>query len=86
MEIRLIYSTSDPQQLALREFLNGFLRERGVMADLHEADVPATSEPTIIINGEAVMERRLTPRTLVAPLQQRLEYLAGALERHCWSF
>lgn len=86
MEIRLIYSQTDPHQRALRDFLVEFLRERGIVADIQEAVEPARQDATVIINGEPVTERRSSPRISTNRLQSRLEQLAGALERHSWSF
>lgn len=84
MEIGLIYSEKDPQQKEARNFVQRFIRERGILADIIELTQPVKS-PTIIINGHRITDQRSEPRGKDAPMFPGLKDIERALEQHLWS-
>jgi hypothetical protein len=84
MEIGFIYSREDPRQREAREFVDKYCRERGIMARIIDRVKPVKS-PTVIINGEALTERRAKPRKKNPRMFPSIEDIARALEQHAWS-
>ena len=84
MEIGLIYSKDDPRQTETRDFVHSYLRERGILAQIVEEDQPVDS-PTVVINGEAVRDRRAVPRSGRSKMFPALSDIARAIEQHAWS-
>jgi len=83
MEIGLIYSRKDPRQAKARDFVRRFVRERGVLASIFESDQPVTS-PTLIIDGQALKDKRSKPRGEKPRMYPSIEDIARALEEHIW--
>jgi len=83
MEIGLIYSSKDPRQTQTRDFVKKFVRERGVLANIVEAEQPVKS-PTVIINGRALKDQRRKPRTKDEAMYPSNSDIARFLERHLW--
>lgn len=84
MEISLIYSEKDPRQTATRDFVRQYVQERGILAEIFESKQPVES-PTVIINGQALADRRHAPRELATRMFPTLDDIAKALEQHVWS-
>ena len=84
MDIKLIYSRKDPRQTRARNFVRRFVRERGILARIIETEQAVTS-PTVIINGEALTERRSRARSPEPRMYPGIDDIARALERHIWS-
>lgn len=84
MEIGLIYSEKDPRQTATRDFLHRYVQERGILAEIIESEQPVES-PTVIINGQALTDRRQSPREVASRMFPTLDDIAKALEQHVWS-
>lgn len=84
MEIGLIYSKDDPRQTETRDFVHSYLRERGILAQVVEENQPVES-PTVVINGEAVKDRRMAPRSGANRMFPALADIARAIEQHAWS-
>lgn len=84
MEIGLIYSRTDPRQQEARNFVQRWIMERGILADIVESEQPVQS-PTLVINGHTIQDRRTAPRVQNAPMFPDLRTIEHALERHCWS-
>jgi hypothetical protein len=83
MEIGLIYSEIDPLQKEARNFVQRFIRERGILADIIENVQPVKS-PTIIINGHRLADQRNSPRGKNTPMFPGLKDIERALEQHIW--
>ncbi len=83
MEIGLIYSGKDPRQAQARDFVRKFVQERGILAHIVETERPVKS-PTVIINGEALMDQRRKPRSQNDPMYPSTADIAHFLERHVW--
>jgi hypothetical protein len=83
MEIGLIYSKDDPRQAEAREFVHRYIRERGILARIIERVRPVES-PTVIINGQALKEKRHRPRG-ERGMFPAIPDIARALEKHVWS-
>lgn len=84
MEIGLIYSKDDPRQAEAREFVLKYVRERGILARIVESNQPVKS-PTVIINGEALKEKRRSPRSPRPSMFPALADIARALDHHVWA-
>jgi len=84
MEIGLIYSKDDPRQAETREFVLMYIRERGILAQIVESNEPVKS-PTVIINGEALKEKRRSPRSPRPSMFPALADIARALDQHVWA-
>ncbi|HOD67449.1 MAG TPA: hypothetical protein PK186_12330 [candidate division Zixibacteria bacterium] len=84
MEIGLIYSKDDPRQTETRDFVHSYLRDRGILAQIVEDHQPVAS-PTVVINGEAVRDRRAKPRDGHGRMFPALADIARAIEQHAWS-
>ena len=85
MEIGLVYSSKDPQQLRTRDFLRKFLQDRGILANVVETEksVPA---PKITVDGCCISEdRRRKPRDRQSLRFISTEDIAKALEKTIWS-
>lgn len=84
MEIGFIYSREDPKQREAREFVDTFCRERGILAKVIDRIKPVKS-PTLIVNGQALTDRRRKPRERNPRMFPSIEDIARVLERHSWS-
>jgi hypothetical protein len=84
MEIGFIYSRKDPRQREAREFLDKYIRERGILARVFEKHQEVKS-PTLIIDGHAITDQRKKPREKKPRMFPNVEDMARALERHAWS-
>jgi hypothetical protein len=83
MDIGIVYSKKDPRQNQAREFVYRFVRERGVNATISEV-VRNVESPTLIIDGQALADKRSKPREEDPPMFPGLKDIAAALERHTW--
>lgn len=83
MEIGLIYSKEDPRQTEAREFVHRYIKERGILARVVESVRPVNS-PTVIINGQALKDRRSRPRG-TPRMFPAIKDIARALDQHVWS-
>ncbi len=84
MEIGLIYSRKDPRQAEARDFVRRFCQERGILARIIESEQPVES-PTIVINGQALRDRRQQPREESSRMFPALDDIARAIEQHVWA-
>ncbi|UCC44441.1 MAG: hypothetical protein JSU65_00480 [Candidatus Zixiibacteriota bacterium] len=83
MEIGLIYSRKDPLQTKARDFIRRYVRERGVLARIHESEQPVKS-PTVIIDGHTLKDKRSKPRGKKPRMYPSLEDIHSVLEEHIW--
>jgi hypothetical protein len=83
MEIGLIYSKSDARQTKARDFLQRFVKERGVLAKIVEVEKDVVS-PTVIIDGHALKDKRHKPRGERPAMYPSIKDIAEALERQLW--
>ena len=83
MEIGLVYSSKDPTQKKTRDFVFNFIRERGILAHITESDQPVNS-PKVIIDGEALFEKRKLRRKGQLSVFPDKESIAKLLEYHSW--
>jgi len=86
MEIGLIYSSKDPQQLAARDFIKKFVEEHGVLAHIVESEEEVVS-PRITINGcDLLGGTGQKPVRNKRPIQiPSFDEIGNALERTIWS-
>jgi len=80
MEIGIIYSSQDPQQLKIHDFLVDFIKEHGVLAHLVERNEPV-KEPSITIDGLPVPQFMSRTRKQAHLIQERI---ARSIEEHIW--
>ena len=85
MEIGFIYSTKDPRQIEARDFLDEYIKKRGILASIVDRVKPVKS-PTLIIDGDTITDLRSEPREDEASMFPANEDIAHAIERHLWSF
>ena len=83
MEIGLIYSSKDPIQRNTRDFVFEFVQKRGILANIVEQDKPVES-PKVIIDGDALFEKRKTKRKGQLAVFPDKESIAKLLEYHSW--
>lgn len=86
MEIGLIYSRKDPQQIAARDYIRKFVQDHGILANIVESE-QEVNRPLITVNGcdllgdggQKVVSGR---RRMKIP---SMDEIASALERTIWS-
>lgn len=83
MEIGVVYSSKDPEQLETRNFIRDFINERGILANYYELDRPVTS-PRIVIDGDTLFDQRLQPRRNQKRKFPDIKAVAKKLEYHSW--
>lgn len=83
MEIGVVYSSKDPEQLETRNFIREFINERGILAKYFEIDRPVKS-PRIVIDGETLFDQRETPRMNQKKAFPDIKAVAKRLEYHSW--
>lgn len=86
MEIGVIYSGKDPNQLITRDFVRKFVKERGILAKIIEKEKPV-QVPEIIIDGcrinKTTDKNSIKERKSLIPLT--IQDIAKALEKTIWS-
>lgn len=83
MEVGLIYSSKDPDQVKARNFVRKFITERGILAKFKESDQPVKT-PKIFINGQALVDRQKKPRGKNRSGILSLKAIADQLEHQIW--
>ncbi len=84
MDISLVYSKTDPAQTAARDFVKQYIRDKGILATIHEEE-QAVESPTVIINGEVYTDMRSKARTDNPRMYPAIVDIARAIEMHMWS-
>ena len=84
MDINLVYSRKDPRQAEARDFLQRFVAERGILANIIETEKDVAS-PTIVINGRTLADKRTKPRDDRPRMYPGLKDIADALEHQLWT-
>jgi len=82
MEIGLVYSSKDPRQTRTREFLQDFVRQRGIIARIVESEEPVR-QPTITINGCSIADN-LGQKDAERAVFPSIEEIGKALEKGFW--
>jgi len=80
MEIGIIYSRSDPQQLRARDFIKKYIREHGITAKVIELE-REVSAPTVSINGQPVVSAKSSDIIRFPSLED----ISRELEKNLWS-
>lgn len=83
MEIGVIFSSKDPEQLETRNFIRDFINERGILAKYYELDRPVDS-PRIVIDGETLFDQRENRRLNQKQKFPDIKAVAKRLEYHSW--
>ncbi len=83
MEVGLVYSSRDPRHLRARDFVINYIKERGILARIVESDEPVET-PTVIVNGQRLIDLRKKPRKKGAAMFPDLEAIARILEQQAW--
>lgn len=86
MEIGLIYSRKDPQQLAARDFIIKFVEEHGVLAHIVESEDEVKS-PRITVDGCDLLGgagQRPVRNTRLIKIPS-FDEIGNALEQTIWS-
>ncbi|MBU0982935.1 MAG: hypothetical protein KKA42_03630 [candidate division Zixibacteria bacterium] len=84
MDINFIYSGKDPRQTEALNFLQRYVAERGILANIVEADEEVSS-PTVVINGRTLADKRTKPRSTRKSMYPSIKDIAEALEHELWS-
>ncbi|MEA1981472.1 MAG: hypothetical protein U9N54_10925 [candidate division Zixibacteria bacterium] len=82
MEIGLIYSNKDPKQVATRNFVRNYIKERGILAHLVETEKEVDC-PAISIDGCSISKGKNSPKT--KSRFPKLADIAKAIEQNVWS-
>lgn len=84
MEVGMIYSSQDPNQIKARDFVKDYIQKHGISAVLQESDQPVNSL-RIFVDGEPLMEKRKHPRTEHKTTYPDFKDIARLLELHLWT-
>ena len=83
MEIGLVYSKADPGQAETCEFVQRYVRERGILARIVRSDQPVKSI-SVTIDGHRFTEMRRKPRTEGSPAFPGKDDIAHLIEKYSW--
>ena len=83
MKIGLVYSKADPGQSETCEFVERYVRERGILARIVRRDQPVKSI-SVTIDGHCFTERRRKPRTEGSTAFPGKDDIAYLIEKQTW--
>ena len=84
MEIDVVYSNRDPEQRSTRDFVVRFIKERGMLAQVHEYAGDEVRSVVLVVDGIALKEKRHNPRPEDPAPYPTIEVIAQTLEQHAW--
>lgn len=84
MEIDVVYSKTDPEQRLTRDFIVRFVKERGMLARIHEYAGDGVKSVMLVVDGIALKEKRQQPRPEDLTPYPTIEIIAQTLEQHAW--